>query len=158
MVMSQMNAKWWITCWGLVSAMLAGAQAAPHRGGSNTGTGPIRLARVSFAEGDDPGGQTTRVHGSKATVNLPLQQGAEVWVARHGRAEVQFDDGSNMRLGNEAVISLHSLYADSQGEFTEVKLNDGTAALHLKDKYSLYQVDTPVDESRQPVPPNIGST
>ena len=57
--------------------------------------------------------------------------------------EIQFDDGSDVRLGNDAVVTLESLYSDSQGEFTELKLDTGSTSLHLRDKYSIFQIDTP---------------
>lgn len=90
---------------------------------------------------------------SRATVNLPLRQGAEVWLPAGSRMELQFDDGSTMRLGDGAVATLQSLYSDDQGEFTEVKLQAGTSSWHLRDKYSLFQVDTP-DDSVKAVGPS----
>jgi len=108
------------------------------------GDGPVRLARFSYVSGNvtwrsDDGGSW-----SSGTVNLPLRQGAQIWVTDGGRAEIQFDDGSLLRLGNGAIATLQTLYSDGDGEFTEIKLTDGLASLRLKHDHSIFQVDTPL--------------
>ncbi|MHB8637549.1 MAG: DUF6600 domain-containing protein, partial [Fimbriimonadaceae bacterium] len=141
-----MNAKTWSLSATLLIAALAGAQSEAGRNDTaSTNSGPVRLARISYAEGSVSWRPDDGSAWSQATPNLPLQQGAQVWVTGRGRAEIQFDDGSDLRVGNDAVVTLQSLYSDSQGEFTEIKLNDGTSSLHLKDKYSIYQLDTPFE-------------
>ena len=118
-------------------------------------SGPVRMARVSYATGKvswRPDGTTA---WSPAVVNLPMRQGAEAWLAPGSRLELQFDDGSTMRLGDGAVATLQTLYSDNQGEFTEVKLNSGTASCHLKDKYSIYQVDMPYDSVKSVGPADV---
>ena len=59
------------------------------------------------------------------------------------RAELQFDDGSILRLGRGALVTLTHLFSDTEGAFTQVKLQDGVASLRLKHDRSVYQVDTP---------------
>ncbi len=105
-------------------------------------TGPVRLARFAFVSGNvtwrtDSGGEW-----SKATVNLPIREGAQVWVT-DGRADLQFDDGSELRLGNGALATLKVLYSDKEGEFTQIALNDGLATLHSRHDDAVFQVDTP---------------
>ena len=77
-----------------------------------------------------------------ATLNLPIRQGAQVWASGHSRAEVQFDDGTLLRLGADAVVTLQTLYSDSQGEFTELRLSQGLASLTVPHGKSVFQVDT----------------
>lgn len=103
---------------------------------------PVRLARFSMVSGNvtwrrDDG------EWSQATMNLPLREGAQVWVTEGGRAEIQFDDGSLLRLGTGSIVTLQTMYSDSEGEFTEIKMNDGLASLRLKQERSVFQVDTP---------------
>ena len=106
--------------------------------------GPVRLARFSYLSGgvtwrgDDAG------EWSSANINLPMRQGAQISVAKGGRAEIQFDDGTLLRLGSSSVATLQTLYSDSEGEFTEIKMTDGIAALRIKHDRSIYQVDTPL--------------
>src|SRR5579871_4705153 len=142
----------WVSCAALAAAAIALSQeastpqgGAPPAGDQGSAAGPVRLVRVSYAQGDVSWRPDDASAWSPATTNLPIQQGAEVWVKGGARAELQFDDGSDLRLGDGAVVTLQSLYSDSQGEFTEVKLNSGSSELHLKDKYSIYQVDAPFE-------------
>jgi len=118
----------------------APAQPAPVA----VGDGPVRMARVSFIEGGVMWRPGDDVDWSDAAPNLPLRQGAEFWLNPGARDEVQFDDGSFLRLGNGAVSTLHTMFADSRGEFTEIRLNTGTASLRLTSGLSSYQVDTPL--------------
>ena len=107
--------------------------------------GPVRMARVSYLTGRASWRPDGTVGWSRAVVNLPMRQGAQVWLAPGCRMELQYDDGSTLRLGDDAVATLQTLYSDKDGEFTEVKLNAGTSTWHLKSKYSIFQVDTPCD-------------
>ena len=120
-----------------------GAAASPAAAGGTVGAGPIRLARFSFVQGNVTWREGDGAAWSPASVNLPIRQGAQVWVADGGRAEVQFDDGSLLRLGNGAVVTLQTLYSDQNGEFTELKLSEGLSALELRGTESIYQIDTP---------------
>ncbi len=117
----------------------AGADADP-----STGVGPIRLARFSYVQGNVTWRTSDGAAWSPATVNLPIRQGAQVWVTNGGRAEVQFDDGSLLRLGNGAVATLETLYSDGSGEFTEIQMNEGLSTLELRPSKSIYQVNTPL--------------
>jgi hypothetical protein len=113
----------------------AGDDAAP--------SGPVRMARFSVVEGEVTWRPDADAQWSEADVNLPIRQGAQVSVGGHGRAEIQFDDGSVIRLGTGAVLTLQTLYSDADGEFTELKLTGGLASLRLKNDIDIYQVDTP---------------
>jgi len=106
-------------------------------------TGPVRLARVSYLTGQVTWRPNSTTEWSTASNNLPIRQGAQVWAKSGSRAELQFDDGSTMRLGGGAVATLQNMYSDDQGEFTEVKLVDGISTVYLRNKQSRYQFDTP---------------
>ena len=106
-------------------------------------SGPVRMARVSFVQGNVSWRTDDSSAWSNATLNLPLRQGAEVSVSSGSKAEVQFDDGARMRLGNGTVATLLTMYSDDKGEFTEVKLNNGLTSFTLISKLSQYQIDTP---------------
>ena len=66
-----------------------------------------------------------------------------MWVTGGGRAEIQFDDGSLLRLGSGALVTLQTLYSDTDGEYTEIQMSEGLAALELRHATSIYQVNTP---------------
>ena len=80
---------------------------------------------------------------SAAAINLPMREAAQIWVTDGGRAEIQFDDGSYLRLGNGSIAVLKTLYSDQDGEFTEINLTEGLCTLNLRHLGSVYQVDTP---------------
>lgn len=109
-----------------------------------TSDGPVRMARIARIDGAVSWRPGDDVDWSDAGWNLPLREGAEIWVNPGARAEIQFDDGSFLRLGNGALATFHTMFSDSRGEFTEIKLNTGTASLQLTSNLSSYQVDTPL--------------
>jgi hypothetical protein len=126
--------------------MALGQDDAPAPGQDNAdaaNNGPVRMARFSYISGDVTWRDGTEGDWSSAARNLPLRQGAQIWVSEGGRAELQFDDGSRLRLDSNTLITLQTLYSDAQGEFTEITLNDGQAFLRLNNQYSLYQVNAP---------------
>jgi hypothetical protein len=110
----------------------------------SAGVGPVRLARFSLVSGDVSWRPSSGDQWSTAGVNVPLREGAQLWVANGGRAEVQFDDGSYIRLGDGAIVTLQTLYSDNDGEFTEIQLTQGLISLDLTNPSSIYQVDTPL--------------
>src|SRR5205823_1724326 len=81
---------------------------------------------------------------SAATTNLPIRQGAQVWATQGGRAELQFDDGSVLRMGSGALVTLKVLYSDADGEFTQLTMNDGLSTLYARHDHAVYQIDTPI--------------
>ncbi len=105
--------------------------------------GPVRMARFASIQGKVAWRPSVDSEWSAAKTNLPCRQGAQVMVSPGGRCELQFDDGSILRMGSGSFVTLTTLYSDANGEFTEAKLNDGLATFDLRNKYSLYQVDTP---------------
>lgn len=113
------------------------------------------MARISYLTGKASWRPDGTVGWSRATVNLPLRQGAQVWLAPGSRMELQFDDGTAVDLGSGAVATLQTLYSDSQGEFTEVKLSAGIASWRLRSQYSIYQVDTPFDSVKSVGPSTL---
>ena len=126
--------------------------AAPNATPSDTSGGPVRLARISSETGKVSWRPDGTTEWAAATNNLPIRQGGEVWLAPGSRLEIQFDDGSTLHLGDDAVATLQTLYSDKQGEFTEVKLAAGTSSWHLKNKYSIYQIDAPCDSVKSAGP------
>jgi len=126
--------------------------------GENSATadkGPVRLARVSYLSGPVTWRPADFGDWSRATMNLPFRQGAEIWVKPNSRAEIQFDDGSMMRLGGGADCVLQTMYSDDRGEFTEIRLTGGLATLHLRNKDSEYQVDTPLSAVKSHGPSEV---
>lgn len=126
--------------------------------GNNPATadkGPVRLARISYMKGPVAWRPASDKPWSSAGINLPIRQGSTIWVKPSSRCELQFDDGSVVRLGGGAVCTLQNLYSDDRGEFTECTLNDGLATFNLRNKVSVYQVDTPLSAVKACGPANL---
>ena len=102
-----------------------------------------RLARIEYVTGKVTWRTDDAAKWNKATTHLALREGAQIWAEEGGRAEVRFDDGSLLRLGNDAVVTLQTFSSDDKGEYTRIKLLSGVATLVPKVEYSVYQVDTP---------------
>ncbi len=129
---------------GLILALAAVVTGAMAQGQESTSSsGAVRLARFSYIEGKVLWRPDSTTEWSEATSNLPIRQGSQISTSDDARAEIQFDDGSTLRMTSGAVLTLDNLYSDADGEFTELKLNDGTASMHLKTQFSIYQIDTP---------------
>ncbi len=105
--------------------------------------GPVRLVRFSSVSGPVEWRPDANSSWSDASQNLPIREGAQVWVPTGARAEMQFDDGTIFRISSDSNVTLKSLYSDDKGEFTNLKLNQGHAYLRAPHAYSVFQIDTP---------------
>ena len=65
----------------------------------------VRIVRLSYIEG---GVQIDRDTGQyeKAIVNLPITEGFKVRTGADGRAEVEFEDGSTLRLASNTTVQI----------------------------------------------------
>ena len=153
---------------GIGLLTLAGPQAqaqapgdAPPTDAAGQGTsaeansGPVRLARFSYIQGNVTWRGADGDDWAGAALNMPLRQGAQIWVSDNSRAELQFDDGSRLRLDHNTLITLQTLYSDAQGEFTEINLNDGETHLRLTNKYSVYQINSPLSSLKASGPASL---
>jgi hypothetical protein len=89
-----------------------------------------RIVRISDVEGQvnfDNG------HGyDHATINIPVTQGNRLSTAEDGWAEVQFEDGSTLRLAPDSEIVFTELMRSAEGgTLTSVDLNRGEAELNV---------------------------
>ena len=86
----------------------------------------VRIVRLSYIEG---GVQIDRGMGfDKAMVNLPISQGTWLRTSDDGRAEVEFEDGSALRLTPNTTIEFPQLSLRDSGEkVSTVNVKRGTA-------------------------------
>lgn len=87
----------------------------------------VRIVRLSYIEGNV---QIDRGTGQfeKAMVNLPITQGAKLRTESDGRAEVEFEDGSTIRIVPETAIEFPQLFLrDSGSKVSTVEIKKGTA-------------------------------
>ena len=121
---------------GSFDAPLSAPDAKPQ-------TGPVRLARFSFVEGNVTWRANSTLDWTEGSINLPLQQGAQVWVEKGGHAEIQFDDGSVLRLAGGSIATMQTLDSDEKGEYTQINLSQGLGYMRLLSKLSEYEIVTP---------------
>lgn len=86
----------------------------------------VRIVRLSYIEG---GVTIDRNTGQfeKAIVNLPVTEGTKLRTATDGRAEVEFEDGSTMRLAPNTNVQFTKLsLQDSGGKLSTAEVQNGT--------------------------------
>lgn len=91
-----------------------------------------RMVRLSDVQGDVQIDRNTGQGFEKAFLNLPITQGAKVQVGKDGRAEVEFEDGSTLRVTPNTVIDFPQLsLRDSGTKVSAVHLQEGTAYVNF---------------------------
>src|SRR3954462_6997143 len=91
----------------------------------------VRIVRLSYIEG---GVQISRGAGAayeKAIVNLPISEGAKLKTA-DGRAEVEFEDGSTLRIVADSTVEFSQLsLRESGAKVSDLKVTSGTAYVNF---------------------------
>ncbi len=91
-----------------------------------------RVVRLSDVQGDVQIDRNVGQGLEKAFLNLPITQGAKVQVGKDGRAEVEFEDGSTLRVTPNTVIDFPQLsLRDSGTKVSAVHLQEGTAYVNF---------------------------
>jgi hypothetical protein len=92
-----------------------------------------RIVRLSQVDGDVQIDRNTGQGYEKAFVNLPITQGVKLRSGNQGRAEVEFEDGSTLRITPGTVVEFSELARrDSGARASGVNLQTGTAYLNFK--------------------------
>ena len=95
---------------------------------------PARAVRLSFVDGEVHLFQGSQPVGDRAIANTPLFEGARIDTGTDGRAEIQFEDGSVVRLSPETSLTLSVLQGlSAQSERNaELVLDRGLAYFELQ--------------------------
>jgi hypothetical protein len=101
-----------------------------------------RIVRLSDVEGTVEINKNTGLGFENAFANLPIVQGTVVQTMANGRAEVEFEDGSTLRLGPRASVEFSTLgLSDSGARLSVVNLTSGMAYVNWlgssKDQFTL---------------------
>jgi len=95
----------------------------------------VRIVRLSDVEGAV---QIERVAGEgleKAFLNLPVVEGSRLKTGKAGRAEVEFEDSSTVRIGPNSELSFTRLALVDDGQkLNAVQLISGTAYANFHEK------------------------
>src|SRR3981081_3497818 len=85
-----------------------------------------RAARLSFLQGDVTVDHMDNTAGDPAQINMPLAEGARLTTGEDGQAEVEFEDGSVVRLTPKSSLGLSVLNIDPAENFhTQMTLLHG---------------------------------
>lgn len=103
---------------------LAGQQSSPAPG--------MRTARLSFVQGNVQVlyGDNTQI--GEAQANLPLIEGQRIVTADDGQAEIEFEDGSIVRLTPQTALTLVRMNSDDGRYLTQLSLDQGMAYFELR--------------------------
>jgi FecR protein len=122
-----------LICTGVVNAQSDDGQ-------SSDGDPPVRVARLSYADGDlglMPAGST---NWNAADVNRPLTNGDKLSSGTNARAELDLG-GTLLRINGQSDIGVLNLDEQiGQFELTQGTLN---ISVHSLDQGSSYEIDTP---------------
>ncbi len=105
--------------------------------------GPFRAARLAYFRGDVSVLNVDYPTGTSAQMNMPLLEGARMETGEDGEAEVEFEDGSLIRLTPRSSVLLSRMRASSDGRYgTEMVLANGLiyAELRATSKYA-YRIE-----------------
>src|SRR6202790_5664486 len=92
----------------------------------------VRVVRLSEVQGDVKIDRNLGQGYEKAFLNLPITQGVKLQTKSDGRAEVEFEDGSTLRITPDTVIEFPQLsLRDSGSKVSTVHLQEGTAYVNF---------------------------
>jgi hypothetical protein len=92
----------------------------------------VRIVRLSDVQGDVQVDRKTGQGYEKAFLNLPITQGMKIRTGISGRAEIQFEDSSSLRITPDTVIEIPQLsLRDSGAKVSEIHLQEGTAYINF---------------------------
>src|SRR5277367_2290647 len=93
----------------------------------------VRIVRLSYADGANVQVDRNDSNGySQAIVNEPIIEGSSLWVGDDSHAEVQFEDGSAMRLGPNSAVNFNELRLADSGHFSSmITVQEGVVYFNL---------------------------
>jgi FecR protein len=92
-----------------------------------------RIVRLSQVDGDVQIDRNLGQGYEKAFLNLPVTQGVKIRTGQDARAEIEFEDGSTLRITPGSVLEFPELaLRDSGNRASSLELQQGTAYLNFK--------------------------
>jgi len=87
-----------------------------------------RIVRLSDVQGRVQIDKNTGLGFENAFLNLPVTQGVQLRTGANGRAEIEFEDGSTLRLAPNSVMQFSTLGTNDAGKhYSAVDLTEGMA-------------------------------
>ena len=113
----------------------------------------VRIARLSLAQGDvqvDRNITGNQAQGwEQAIDNMPLAEGMRLYAAEDSKAELEFEDGSSVRLIGPAQISLKQLsFAPDGSPATQVEVDSGLVYVNARlNDHEIFRIESPDGEA-----------
>jgi hypothetical protein len=103
----------------------------------------VRIVRLSFVQGQVAIRRAGETDWSAGAVNTPVQEGFSVATGANSFAEVEFENGSTARLGQDSEIHFTELALTQQGDrVNKLELSKGYATFHfVPEHHDKYEVD-----------------
>jgi hypothetical protein len=98
----------------------------------------FRIARLSYVEGKVSFQHTDEVEWTAASINMALQPGDRIYTGDNGRAEIEFDDGSVLRMAERADVEILTM----NEQLIQVKVLIGLCSLTSRGSVQ-FEVATP---------------
>src|SRR5437764_12615700 len=99
------------------------------------GDSQVRIVRLSQVDGAVQADRNTGQGFEKAFLNMPVTQGMKLRTNADGRAEIEFEDGSTLRMVPHTIVVFPELsLRDSGAKATAVNIQDGTAYVNFTGK------------------------
>ncbi len=91
----------------------------------------VRIVRLSDVQGSVEINKNSGLGFERAFLNLPITQGTQLRTLDTGRAEVEFEDGSMLRIAADTTVVFSRLaLSDASNRLTTVNLVEGKAYLN----------------------------
>src|SRR5437870_12852881 len=95
----------------------------------------VPIMRLSQVDGADQADRNTCQGFEKAFLNMPVTQGMKLRTNTDGRAEIEFEDGSTLRMVPHTIVVFPELsLRDSRAKVSAVIVQDGTAYVNFTGK------------------------
>ena len=95
----------------------------------------VRIVRLSDIDGSVQIDRNTGHGFEKAIQNMPITQGVRLKTDSDGKAEVEFENGSVVRIASGASVTFSQLSLQSDGKrLSEIRVTDGVAYIDFKHK------------------------
>ena len=107
-------------------------------------TSQPRMLRVSLVQGDVTYQRTDLDKWVDLSINTPILEGDRIWVGRDGRIELEFEDGSTIRLAENSSVEFTHLGAYSDSSSIQIQLNRGVGSFGVNSQAGPFVVEAPM--------------
>ena len=104
----------------------------------------VRILRASLVEGDVTYQRPDLDRWIDLSVNTPLLEGDKVWVGNNGRTEIEFEDGTFLRMSSDSIVELSQLGSRSGSDQIEMQFVRGIGSFEIQPSGMIYVINSPL--------------